>query len=242
VDDLAALRSKVHGPGNLERFDYWLNAMRYLRMVGQIDCTWGRFNAAMNRVKKEPDKDKQKQLARETLLPIRQELIGQVEQVHQVLLATITTTGAMGTLANWQQHLLPSLLAQPGKELAEILGEPLPAEAMPAKAYSGAPHLMVPAVRASLMAGEDLRLKVIVADTQAPHDLALCWRPLGRRAFARLPVEHVARSVYSVRLPAAQIGANDLEYYVEASTIAGKLRFPATAPTMNQTVVVVPRD
>ncbi len=72
--------------------------------------------------------------------------------------------------------------------------------------------------------------------------LALYWRPLGQGAFARLPVEHVARSVYSVRLPAAQIGANDLEYYVEASTSAGKIRFPATAPAMNQTVVVVPRN
>ena len=80
VDDLAALRSKVRGPGNLERFDYWLNTMRYLRAVGQINCTWGRFNAALGKVKKEQDKDKQKQLARETLLPIRKELIEQVAE------------------------------------------------------------------------------------------------------------------------------------------------------------------
>ena len=191
---------------------------------------------------KEPDKDKQKQLARETLLPIRKELVGQVEEVHQLLLATVTTTGAMGTVANWQQHLLPSLLTQPGQELAEILGEPLPAEATPSQAYRGPPHLIVPTVRASLMAGEDLRLKVIVADTRAPRDLVLCWRPLGQGAFARLPLEHVARSVYSVRLPAAQIGENDVEYYVEALTSTGRIRFPATARAMNQTVVVVSKN
>jgi hypothetical protein len=59
VDELAGLRSKVRGSGSLERFDYWLSTMRYLRAVGQIDCTWGRFNAGMGKVKKEPDKDKQ---------------------------------------------------------------------------------------------------------------------------------------------------------------------------------------
>ena len=31
VDELAALRSQIAGPGNLERFDYWLNNFRYLR-------------------------------------------------------------------------------------------------------------------------------------------------------------------------------------------------------------------
>jgi hypothetical protein len=32
----------------------------------------------------------------------------------------------------------------------------------------------------------------------------------------------------------------DLEYYVEAKTAAAALRFPPTAPELNQTVVVVP--
>jgi hypothetical protein len=38
----------------------------------------------------------------------------------------------MGTVANWQQHLLPGLLTKPGDgELAGLLGEPLPADAEP---------------------------------------------------------------------------------------------------------------
>ena len=157
-----ALRSKVQGAGNLERFDYWLNTMRYLKAVGQVNCTWARFNAAMEQVKKQENKDKQKQLAREIVLPIRKELVGQVAEVHELLLATITTTGGMGTIANWQQHLLPSLLTQPGKELADILGEPLPADAEPSDSYDGPARLIVPTVRTSLTAGEDLRLKVIL--------------------------------------------------------------------------------
>jgi hypothetical protein len=237
VDDLAALRSHVRGPGNLERFDYWLNTMRYLRAVGQVNCTWGRFNAAMEKVKKEQDKDRQKQLARETLLPIRKQLVEQVKEVHKLLLATVTTTGAMGTVANWQQHLLPSLLTEPGKKLVEILGEPLPADAMPSDSYDGPPRLVVPTARASLTAGEDLRLKVIVVG-RAPT-LALLWRPLGKGTFERLPLEHVVRGVYSARIRASEIGGNDIEYYVQASVGASTIQFPATAPAMNQTVVVM---
>jgi len=242
VDDLAALRSKVRSAGHLERFDYWLNTMRYLRAVGQINCTWGRFNAAMSKIKKEQDKEKQKQLARETLLAIRRELIGQVEEAHKLLLASITTTGGMGTVANWQQHLLPSLLTQPGKELAQMLGEPLPADAVPSNSYEGPPRLMVPTARASLTVGEDLRLKAIVVGAKTPGNVVLYWRPLGKGTFEKLPLEHAARSVYSVRIPATQIGDNDIEYYVQASVGTGTIRFPATAPAMNQTVVVMAKD
>jgi hypothetical protein len=45
-----------------------------------------------------------------------------------------------------------------------------------------------------------------------------------------------------VRIPAAQIGDHDVEYYVEASAGTGKIRFPATAPALNQTVVILPKD
>jgi hypothetical protein len=176
------------------------------------------------------------------LLPIRKELVRQVAEAHAFLLASITTTGGMGTVANWQQHLLPSLLTQPGKELAEILGEPLPADAMPSDTYNGLPHLFVPTARASLTAGEDLRLKVIIVSGQKPQDGVLCWRPLGKGAFEKLPLEHVARNVYAVRIPAARIGSKDVEYYVQASVGTNTLRFPATAPAMNQTVVVAPKD
>jgi hypothetical protein len=241
VADLAALRPRVHGAGNLERFDYWLNTMRYLKAVGQVNCTWGQFNAAMDKVKKEQDKDRQKQLAREILLPIRKELVANVNEVHRLLLASITTTGGMGTVANWQQHLLPGLLTQPGKELAEILGEPLPAEAMPSDSYDGPSRLIVPTARPSRMAGEDLRLKVIAVGAQQLRDGALHWRPLGQGTFERVPLEHVARGVYSVRLATSQI-PDDIEYYVEASAGASTIRVPATAPTMNQTVVIMPKN
>jgi len=237
VEELAALRPSVTGAGSLERFDYWLNVMRYTRAMGQVNCTWARFNAAMEEVRKQEGRDKQRQLAREVVLPIRKEIIAQVAEVHRLLLETITTPGGMGTIANWQQHLLPGLLTQPGKELAEILGEPLPAEAEPSDSYSGPARLIVPTVRTSLTAGEDLRLKVIAVGRAS--SLTLHWRPLGKGQFSTVALEHVARGVYTGKIPASRIAGKDFEYYVQASFGGSTVRFPVTAPTTNQTVVVM---
>jgi hypothetical protein len=239
VDEMAGLRAKVTGPGNLERFDYWLNTFRYLEAVGRIDCTWARLNAAMEKVKQEQDKARQKELARKLAVPVRQELVAQVAEAHKLLLATITTTGGMGTVANWQQHLLPRLLAQPGAELARILGEPLPADAMPADLYDGPARLLVPTVRTSLAPGEDLRLKVIMLGAKRVGGGTLHWRPLGPGEFETVRLERVARSVYSVRLSATRIAGRDIEYYVQASAGGDAVRYPVTAPALNQTVVVM---
>ena len=57
--------------------------------------------------------------------------MAQVGEVHGYLLNAVATYGELGNVTNWQQHLLPGLLTQPGQELARLLGEPLPADAMP---------------------------------------------------------------------------------------------------------------
>jgi hypothetical protein len=242
IDDMAALRPKVIGPGSLERFDYWLNSFRYLRAVGQVNCTWARFNTAMEQVKKEGDPGRQKELARERALPTRRELVKAVADVHRFLLATITTTGDMGTVANWQQHLLPNLLIRPGEELTGILGEKLPEDASLPQSYDGEARLIIPTARTSLEAGEDLRLKVILIGPEKPERAQLHWRLLGKGEFEIVPLHHIARGVYSVQIPASRISGRDMEYFVQASIGVAVVRFPVMAPGMNQTVVVVPQD
>ena len=239
VEEMAALRTKVKGAGARERFDYWLNSFRYLRAVGQVNCTWARFNSVMAEVKKEEDRARRRQLARDKALPIRKELIAQVEQVHRLLLATITTTGGMGTVVNWQQHLLPTLLTQPGAELAEILGEDLPGDAMPSDACDGPPRLIVPTVRSVLTKGEDLRLKAIILSSVQPQRIALQWRPLEGGAWEKIDLKHVARGVYSVAIPADAIAGRDFEYVIRASVAGQHLTFPPNGAAIAQTVVIL---
>jgi hypothetical protein len=238
VDQLAQLESKVQGAGSRERFLYWLDTFRYLRSSAQVNCTWARFHAALAKVKAEKNPEAQKRLARELALPVRKELVAQVAEMHKHLLATVSTTGEMGNVTNWQQHNLPYLLTKPGEELARLLGEPLPADAVPSSQYPGEPRLVVPFVRTSLAAGEPLRLTVIVLGGK-PSGAGVYWRRLGPGPFAKVPLQHVARGVYQVTLP-AEASKADFEYYVQATTAGGaKLSFPAAAPSLNQSVVVV---
>ena len=230
------------GPGNLERFDYWLNSLRYLRAVGKVNCTSARFNAAMKNIKDAKEPDAKKQLARQTALPVRVELIAQVANVHRHLLATVNTPGAMGNVTNWQQHLIPTLLTQPGEELAKILGDDLPENAMPSTQYLGRPRMFVPTVRSMLMVGEDLKLKVIILAQNQPKDAALFWRPMGRGKFSRIPLTHIARGIYSAVIDAGRIKQTDIEYHIKAGSTDGPtLTFPPAAPHINQTVVVITR-
>jgi hypothetical protein len=146
----------------------------------------------------------------------------------------------MGNVTNWQQHIMPKLLERPGKELAEILGEELPTDAMPSRRYDGR-RVFVPTVRTHLMAGEDLRLKAIVLASNPPKEAALYWRPMGKGEYKKVVLnrEHIARGLYSTVLPATIIKDTDFEYYLNVSWATGKdIYFPATAPRISQTVVV----
>ena len=69
VDELEALAGKVEGPGNRQRYEYWLNIFRLLRSIAHVRCDWGRYNAAIENVKAEKAPTVQGQLARAAALP-----------------------------------------------------------------------------------------------------------------------------------------------------------------------------
>lgn len=237
ADDFAALSPRVKGAGSRERYDYWLSTFSYLRAVGEVNCAWGEYNRVMEKVKREKDAAVQRDMARQLALPVRVKMVRLVGVVFDHLLATVSTTGELGTVANWNQHNLPGLLTKPGEELARILGEPLPAEAQLTQAYHGPTRIIVPTKRTSLAANEALKLKVIILSEAPPRAADLHWRKLGERRFARIPLKLVARGVYSVLLP---IGAkDDFEYYIQVQPERGQpVCYPATAPKLNQTVVI----
>ena len=96
-------------------------------------------------------------------------------------------------------------------------------------------------VRTGLVAGEPLLLTVMILGLgPQPSGGVLSWRKLGDQgsAFAAIPLSHVARGVWTVTLPPGA-KRSDFEYFVQVKTDKGQLlHFPATAPEMNQTVVV----
>ena len=237
VDEFAALGPRVRGAGNRERYDYWLNSFLCLRAAGEANCAWGEYNRAMEKVNQEKDASAQRALARQLALPARVKLVALVGVLFDHLLATVSTPGELGTVANWNQHNLPGLLKRPGEELAKILGEPLPANAQPTQSYHGPMRIIVPTTRTSVAASESLKLKVIILAETPPHAATLCWRKLGVGRFAKIPLQLVARGVYSVQLPAG--AKDDFEYYIQAEPERGQpVCYPATAPKLNQTVVI----
>ena len=74
------------------------------------------------------------------------------------------------------------------------------------------------------MAGETLKLTVVVMGPK-PESPKLYWRPLGKGNFASIPLEHLARGVYTVALPADAV-KDDFEYYIQVAVGGQTIQFP----------------
>jgi len=225
VDEMAAFEPRIVGAGHRERFGYWLESFRYMREVARFNGLWAVYNKAFEKG----------DLA--AALPVRAEMAAALKRIFGSLLATVGTTGELGTIANWEQHLLPGAWERPEAELAKKLGRPVPADCVLARTYDGPLRVVVPAVRTALEAGEPLALEVLVLSKEPPARADLFWRPMGRGAYGRVPLAHKARGVYAATLPPP---GGAIEYYVEAEAGGGIARFPVTAPDLAQTIIVLP--
>jgi len=234
VDELAALRPLVVGEGNLERFDYWLDSFLTLREMAHLECLWAEYNSAAEAIKGIADEKSRPAQAEARLVPVRERMVSTLKTLYDSLLATVSTPGELGSIMNWEQHLLPSLIIRPGEELQKILGHELPESTKLPRTYRGAPRIIVPAARTALASGETLQLKVIILSADPPVNPVLCWRELGRGDFAEVPLKKVARGVYKTTCPNT---TGDLEYYVKIRFAGKEAYFPVTAPLLNQTVV-----
>lgn len=226
VAELEQLRARVPGPGHLERFDWWLNTLRYHRSLHHVRCTLGEFDALL----------KEQQTA--AALAKYRELLALYGETYRLLLATVNSPGGLAMVVNLENHahFWPLVVEQPAKRLAAALGRPLPDDARPPQTYQGRPRIIVPTVRSVIGQHEVITLRCIVLDNQPAKSVTVVWRPLGRGAFSRVPAEHVARSVYRAALPPA---CDCFEYRLEVVTAGEEsLVWPATAPARNQTVVV----
>jgi hypothetical protein len=241
VDELAACRDKLRSAGNVERFDYWLGTMRYLRATARLQCSLGVLANAQAALKGEKNPAALKSRAATTLLPAYREVVARYGEAYRELLGTVSTKGGLATVVYWEQVFLPNVIEKAGREVADALGEPLPADLAMPTAYRGRARLIVPTVRTHAAAGEKLTIRAIVLAENPPREVTLHWGKMGGDAsLARIAMVHVARGVYEAALP-PEATRDDLEYCILADVgEPDPLLWPTTAPRLKQTVVILP--
>ena len=139
---------------------------------------------------------------------------------------------------NIESHsLLPALDAS---ALISKLGPgvALPESAIPSTTYSGVGRLIVPTVRTTAQKGSALPLRALLLAAKPCASVIVTYKPMGAHddAAATVTLPNVGRQVYQGTIPAHTA---DFEYYVSATCGVEKLVFPAGAPTIMQTVVVM---
>ncbi|MBI3118642.1 MAG: hypothetical protein HYZ00_08145 [Candidatus Hydrogenedentes bacterium] len=239
IDEFATLRGSIVGPGNLARFDYWWSQFEFLRATARMRCVWASFNGPYERMKQETETEKKKRIASEEVLPRYVELVEAVQTAYRHLLNAADTTGELGTVCNLEQHLFPGLLEGPRVDLETVFGAPLGELAQLGPKYAGAPRLIVLTKRGSVAPGEPLEVETIVLSAAVPRQAQVFWKPIGKGSFQSIPMPLKARRTYTAELPAVAKDKSGIEYYLETTLESGEtLHWPATAPSINQTVIV----
>jgi hypothetical protein len=234
VDGFQKIRDAVTGPSNLERFDYWLDTFKYLRATGRFACTAGEISRLIEKAKKDSLSDRS--MYRQPFVDLRTRQMQELEEVFLCLLRTVNTKGELGTVANWQQHIMTFFVFAPGHEIEKLIHQPLPETCWPSRKSLDQQRIIVPTVRTSVRTGEDLRVKAILPGGVI-HSARLFWKHLADKQFKSDDLRHVNRAVWEGTIRAGEF-TDDLEYYLEIKTPREIVRYPAGAPGRNQTVVV----
>jgi hypothetical protein len=237
---MESIRSKVSGDGNLERFDYWMNALRFNKLVLEVTLAQVELNQIMEQIRTEPRTDIKTMMAKDEALPKRIELAHRWEAMNRILLSFVSTNGELGTIANLEMHNIRKNGNLTGHDelLKSILNEDLPGEADVPDTYSGRTRVIVTTLQSVMLQGEDFRLRIRVLDVGDRLSGKLYYRKLGGRKYSGVPMKPLSSHVFEVHIPASQL-QDDFEYYIELESGREKVLFPATAGKINQTVVLL---
>jgi hypothetical protein len=234
VEEFESIRREVTGAGNVERCDYWLNTFRYLRSCGKFACSAGEINRLIAGVKRDSLGDARGYRGR--IIEVRTRQMQELEEVFRWLLGTVRTKGELGTIANWQQHIVVFSVTIPGREIEKLLGEKLPECCWPSGNVLPREGIIIPTVRTAQRVGEDLRIRAILPSAvMGPAHIR--WRRMSGGEFATRPLAHRGGAVWEVTIRGDEI-TDDLEYFIDVRTPQGIAHFPAGAPGRNQSVVI----
>ena len=235
--ELEGLRPRIKGAGNLERLDYWLNLIRASQLRVRTWVLADRLTQKMKAANAIEEADRKLSLVRNEVLPLRLDMARSYESMIAAFVACAKSPGEIGTISSIESGSRGRIVSAHDKAIAQILGAPLPAEAAVTTAYGGTPRIFVSARRTQMNAGEQQEIRAFVLSSSKSSGVNLYWRSLGEGRFKKLAASHRSRQAYRVALPAQPHGT--VEYYLEAALEDGqKLLWPATAPSINQTVIV----
>jgi hypothetical protein len=235
VDRIESWRGKVKGAGNLERYDYWLNFFRYHRAFGKFACALGETERLLKVAEKAGQTDAGSYMNQ--FVSQRIKLIEVINEALGYLLAYASTPGDLGTIANWEQHLLTYNVDGHAARIEKLIERKLPPEALPTVEQLKIKKLLVPTVRTMIEAGENLEVTMIVYGF-TPTDPLLDFRPLGNLNYKNIPFKRVRNGVYKAVIPASLI-TGDFEYHIMTGYQDPAIStWPATSGKMDQTVVV----
>ncbi len=236
---LESLRIGVKGTANLERFDYWLNQFRAMRLIAQIGCTAGELDREMAAIEGLADPAQARDRLRYALA-LRVQLADQWTLLLRTEVAGASSLGELGTIANLEQRsrVHQAILSKHDAVLVKLLGYDLPLSASPSRRYVGPDRIIAPTVRTCAAEGESINFRVLLAAMEDPAEVVLCWRWLGGKEYVRQPFAHVARRVYQVALPRLVFPHPAVEYHVEAQVGQAIVRWPASDRGLDQTLIM----
>jgi len=237
---LEAFRSKVSGTGNLERFDYWLNVLKFNKAVLETALLQVELNLSVDNMKKVADEVKRLEIAKTTALPKRIELAAKWYHMNNILLSFVTTNGELGTIANLEMHNIRKNGNLTGNDeyLKSVLKSALPENAIIPTGYSGVTRVIVTTNQSILQNGEDFYLRIRVLSETDNLSGLLYYRPLGTKKYISAELKLIGSHVFDIRLPSEMI-PDDFEYYIEVSDKREEVLYPATAGMINIPVIIL---
>ena len=237
LHEMEWLRPRIKGVGNLDRFDYWFNLVRATHLRVRTWVLADRLASKMNEVNAIPEADHKATFVRQDILPLRLNIARNYEDMIMAFVNCAKSPGEIGTIASIESGSRERIVSSHDAAIAKILGAPLPAEAAVSTTYRGTSRIFVSAKGAQMNAGEQREIRAFVLAFPKSTGVNLYWRSLGDGAFRKVVATHRTRQAYRVTLPAQSPGT--VEYYLEAVLDDGqKVLWPATAPSINQTMVV----
>jgi hypothetical protein len=239
IPELEAYQSRIKGPGNIERFEYWLNAFRFNKAILEVAALQKQLDLVIEEIHSTNSLDMQKELAGKNALPLRIQLASKWRDMTRILLAKISTNGELGTLANMELHNLRRNGYLTGHDdLLREMGVQLPSEAFPPREYAGKSRIILTTQPSIIVKGEDFYLRVRVLSEETEISGQLMWRALGQGDFTGVDLRHMARNVFEVDIPGEEIN-EDFEYYIQLDAGDDIIHYPASAKLVNLSVVLI---